>query len=184
MYVIVGLGNPTDKYKGTRHNIGFEAVDEIASRFGIKVNTARHKALCGTGIIDGEKVVIVKPQTFMNLSGESVRAVCDFYKIDVKEELIVIYDDISLDVGHIRIRGKGSAGGHNGIKNIIAHLGTQDFKRIKIGVGANEGDLIKHVLGKFDKKDRTAVDAAINDAASATVVMIDEDIQVAMNKYN
>lgn len=184
MYVIVGLGNPTDKYKGTRHNIGFDAVDEIANRFGIKVNTARHKALCGTGVIDGEKVVIVKPQTFMNLSGESVRAVCDFYKVDVKEELIVLYDDISLDVGHIRIRAKGSAGGHNGIKNIIAHLGTQDFKRIKIGVGANEGDLIKHVLGKFDKKDREAVDAAINDAASAAVVMMSEDIQAAMNKYN
>ena len=184
MYVYVGLGNPTDKYKGTRHNIGFDAIDEIAERFNIKVNTSRHKALCGSGVINGEKVVLVKPQTFMNLSGEAVKAVCDFYKIDVKENLIVIFDDISLDIGHIRIRAKGSAGGHNGIKNIIAHLGTQDFKRIKIGVGANEGDLIKHVLGKFSKKDREVVDAAVNDAASAAVYMMSEGIDAAMNKYN
>ena len=151
---------------------------------GIEVKTKRHKALCGIGTIGSEKVVLVKPQTYMNLSGESVRAVMDFYKLDAKSDIIVVSDDISLPVGKIRIRTKGSAGGHNGLKSIISHVGTDGFTRIKVGVGANEGDLVKHVLGKFSKQDRVFVDDAIRDAASAVEVIVMYDAQTAMNKYN
>ena len=140
MYAIVGLGNPEKKYDKTRHNIGFDVIDELASQMGVQVNTRRHKALCGIGMIGNEKVILVKPQTYMNNSGESVREVMDFYKLDPQQEIIIIADDISLDVGKIRIRAKGSAGGHNGLKSIIAHTGTQNFKRIKVGVGENQGD--------------------------------------------
>ncbi len=134
MYAIVGLGNPDKKYDKTRHNIGFDVIDELASQMGVQVNTRRHKALCGIGMIGNEKVILVKPQTYMNNSGESVREIMDFYKLDPQREIIIIADDISLDVGKIRIRAKGSAGGHNGLKSIIAHTGTQNFKRIKVGV--------------------------------------------------
>ncbi len=135
MFIIVGLGNPTKEYEGTRHNIGFTVIDEIASKYNIAVETRKHMAFLGKGMIEGQKVILAKPQTYMNLSGESVRSLVDFYKIDEEQELIVIYDDISLDVGDIQIRAKGSAGGHNGIKNIISHLGSQVFLRIKVGVG-------------------------------------------------
>lgn len=184
MYAIIGLGNPDKKYEKTRHNVGFDVIDELAEQMGIEVKTKRHKALCGIGTIGSEKVVLVKPQTYMNLSGESVRAVMDFYKLDAKSDIIVVSDDISLPVGKIRIRTKGSAGGHNGIKSIISHVGTDGFTRIKVGVGANEGDLVKHVLGKFSKQDRVFVDDAIRDAASAAEVIVMYDAQTAMNKYN
>ena len=142
MYIIVGLGNPTAQYEGTRHNVGFAVIDELAQKYNISMDIKKHKAYCGKGMIEGQKVILAKPQTYMNLSGESVRSLLDFYKIDEEEELIVIYDDISLDVGQLRIRKKGSAGGHNGIKNIIAHLGHSVFPRIKVGVGlAQAGDL-------------------------------------------
>ena len=155
MYIIVGLGNPGIKYAGTRHNIGFNAVTRIADDYNISMNIKKHKAVCGTGFIAGNKVLLAMPQTFMNLSGESVRELVDFYKIDPEEELIVIYDDVSMDVGRMRIRAKGSAGGHNGIKSIISHLGSDKFPRIKIGVGAKpEGwDLADHVLGRFSDED-------------------------------
>lgn len=184
MYAIIGLGNPDKKYEKTRHNVGFDVIDELAEQMGIEVKTKRHKALCGIGTIGSEKVVLVKPQTYMNLSGESVRAVMDFYKLDAKSDIIVVSDDISLPVGKIRIRTKGSAGGHNGLKSIISHAGTDGFTRIKVGVGANEGDLVKHVLGKFSKQDRVFVDDAIRDAASAVEVIVMYDAQTAMNKYN
>lgn len=184
MYAIVGLGNPDKKYDKTRHNIGFDVIDELASQMGVQVNTRRHKALCGIGMIGNEKVILVKPQTYMNNSGESVREVTDFYKLDPQQEIIIIADDISLDVGKIRIRAKGSAGGHNGLKSIIAHTGTQNFKRIKVGVGENQGDLVNHVLGKFGSKEREIVDEAVRNAASAAEVMILENIETAMNKYN
>ncbi|WP_455950706.1 aminoacyl-tRNA hydrolase [Eubacterium sp.] len=184
MYAIIGLGNPDKKYEKTRHNVGFDVIDELAEQMGIEVKTKRHKALCGIGTIGSEKVVLVKPQTYMNLSGESVRAVMDFYKLDAKSDIIVVSDDISLPVGKIRIRTKGSAGGHNGLKSIISHVGTDGFTRIKVGVGANEGDLVKHVLGKFSKQDRVFVDDAIRDAASAVEVIVMYDAQTAMNKYN
>lgn len=184
MYAIFGLGNPEKQYDKTRHNIGFDVIDELAMQMGVAVNTKRHKALCGLGMIGGEKVVLVKPQTYMNLSGESVRAVVDFYKLDPEEDIIVIYDDISLDVGSLRIRAKGSAGGHNGIKSIIAHTGTQTFKRIKVGVGANQGDMVKHVLGKFSPNERKIMEESVRNAASAAEIMIIEDINTAMNRYN
>lgn len=184
MYAVIGLGNPDKKYDKTRHNVGFDVIDELANQMGIDVKTKRHKALCGVGSIGTEKVVLVKPQTYMNLSGESVRAVMDFYKLNPEKDIIVISDDISLDTGKIRIRAKGSAGGHNGLKSIIAHSGTQNFMRVKVGVGANEGDLVKHVLGKFGKNERAVVEDAIVDAAGAVKLMIVEDINVAMNKYN
>ena len=184
MYAIIGLGNPDKKYEKTRHNVGFDVIDELAEQMGIEVKTKRHKALCGIGTIGSEKVVLVKPQTYMNLSGESVRVVMDFYKLDAKSDIIVVSDDISLPVGKIRIRTKGSAGGHNGLKSIISHVGTDGFTRIKVGVGANEGDLVKHVLGKFSKQDRVFVDDAIRDAASAVEVIVMYDAQTAMNKYN
>ena len=151
---------------------------------GVQVNTKRHKALCGVGQIGSEKVILVKPQTYMNLSGESVRAVMDFYKLDPIKDIIVIADDISLPTGKIRIRAKGSAGGHNGLKSIIAHAGTDQFTRIKVGVGANQGDLVKHVLGKFSKGEREIVDDAVRNAASASEVIVMYDVQTAMNKFN
>lgn len=184
MYAIIGLGNPDKKYEKTRHNVGFDVIDELAEQMGIEVKTKRHKALCGIGTIGSEKVVLVKPQTYMNLSGESVRAVMDFYKLDAKSDIIVVSDDISLPVGKIRIRTKGSAGGHNGLKSIISHAGTYGFTRIRVGVGANEGDLVKHVLGKFSKQDRVFVDDAIRDAASAAELIVMYGAQTAMNKYN
>lgn len=184
MYAIIGLGNPEKKYDKTRHNIGFDVIDELASQMGVQVNTKRHKALCGVGQIGSEKVILVKPQTYMNLSGESVRAVMDFYKLDPTKDIIVIADDISLPTGKIRIRAKGSAGGHNGLKSIIAHAGTDQFTRIKVGVGANQGDLVKHVLGKFSKDERKIVDDAVRNAASASEVIVMYDVQTAMNKFN
>ena len=183
MYAIIGLGNPEKKYDKTRHNIGFDVIDELASQMGVQVNTKRHKALCGVGQIGSEKVILVK-QTYMNLSGESVRAVMDFYKLDPTKDIIVIADDISLPTGKIRIRAKGSAGGHNGLKSIIAHAGTDQFTRIKVGVGANQGDLVKHVLGKFSKGEREIVDDAVRNAASASEVIVMYDVQTAMNKFN
>lgn len=184
MYAVIGLGNPEKKYDKTRHNIGFDVIDELAAQMGIEVKTKRHKALCGVGQIGSEKVVLVKPQTYMNLSGESVRAVMDFYKLDAASDIIVIADDISLPTGKIRIRTKGSAGGHNGLKSIISHAKTDGFTRIKVGVGANEGDLVKHVLGKFSKGERLLAEDAIRDAASAVEVLIMYDAQTAMNKFN
>ncbi len=184
MYAVIGLGNPDKKYNKTRHNVGFDVIDELAEQMDVEVKTKRHRALCGIGHIGVEKVVLVKPQTYMNLSGESVRAVTDFYKLNVETDIIVIADDISLPTGKIRIRGKGSAGGHNGLKSIIAHVGTDRFQRIKVGVGANQGDLVKHVLGKFPKEEREVVDEAVRNAASAAEVIILCGIDAAMNKFN
>ncbi|MBQ3666132.1 MAG: aminoacyl-tRNA hydrolase [Lachnospiraceae bacterium] len=186
MIVIAGLGNPTEQYRGTRHNVGFAAIDKIAEMNHISVETYKHKALCGKGIIRGEKVLLMKPMTFMNNSGEAVRAVMDFYKASPNDELIVIYDDINLEVGKLRIRAKGSAGGHNGIKSIIAHLGTDQFKRIRIGVGEKPAgyDLADYVLGHFDKADQAQIEEATKDVADALNIMIENGINAAMNQYN
>ncbi len=186
MKIIVGLGNPGRKYEHTRHNMGFEAIDILADRYRIDVETVKHKGLLGSGVIEGQKVVLVKPQTFMNLSGECVREVVSFYKIDVEEDLIVMYDDISLAPGQLRIRAKGSAGGHNGIKNIIACLGTQNFKRVKIGVGAKpEGwDLADYVLGKGLPSEQADLLEGCDRAAKAAAMLLTEDIQSVMNTYN
>lgn len=186
MYIIMGLGNPGKQYAHTRHNVGFDTIDILADKYNISVDIKKHKALCGKGMIGGQKVVLAKPQTFMNLSGESVRELVDFYKIDPEEELIVIYDDISLEPGQLRVRPKGSAGGHNGIKNIIAHLGTQVFKRVKVGVGEKPKgyDLADYVLGRFSKEDRILMEDAFGRAAEAAVCMMNDSMEHAMNQYN
>ena len=173
MYLIAGLGNPTKEYDKTRHNAGFSVIDVLADRYRIDVSEKKHKALCGRGVIEGQKVLLLKPQTFMNLSGESIRAAADYYKI-APEEMIVIYDDISLEPGQLRIRLKGSAGGHNGIKNIIANLGTQDFPRIKVGVGAKPPrmDLADYVLSRFGAGEQKLMDEAFGEAAEAAVMMM------------
>ena len=185
MYIIAGLGNPTREYEKTRHNVGFEVIDVLADMLGTTVEEKKFKGCYGRGIIGGEKVLLLKPQTFMNLSGESIRAASDFYKVD-PEHIIIIYDDISLDVGQLRIRKKGSAGGHNGIKNIIAHLGTQEFPRIKVGVGdkPKKMDLADYVLSRFSKEDRAAMEDAFKEAAKAVEVMITEGMDTAMNQFN
>jgi len=186
MYIIVGLGNPGKQYEHTRHNVGFDTIDVLAERYRISVDARKHKALYGKGMIEGNKVILAKPQTYMNLSGESVRELIDFYKIDEAEELIVIYDDISLEPGQLRLRAKGSAGGHNGIKNIIAHLGGQEFKRIKVGVGEKPKgyDLADYVLSRFSKEEREKVEASLERAADAAVKIITDDMAAAMNEYN
>ena len=186
MVIIAGLGNPTKEYEHTRHNVGFDTIDCIADQYGISVNEKKHRALVGKGMIEGQKVILLKPQTFMNLSGESIRAAVDFYKVDEKEELIVIYDDISLPPGQLRIRKKGSAGGHNGIKNIIAHLGHDTFMRIKVGVGEKPAgyDLADYVLGHFSKEDRAIMDDAFKEAAEAVKMMITDGPDAAMNAFN
>jgi PTH1 family peptidyl-tRNA hydrolase len=186
MFLIVGLGNPDKKYEHTRHNIGFDVIDALADKYNISINEKKHKALCGTGTIEGAKVLLAKPQTYMNLSGESVSAILNFYKLDPESEMIVIFDDISLDPGNIRIRKKGSAGGHNGIKNIIAQTGTQNFMRIKVGVGEKpEGwDLADYVLGRMDQEDRARAEEAIHNAIEAAVLLLQGDVDRAMNLYN
>ena len=186
MYIIAGLGNPGGKYEKTKHNMGFQVIDLLADKYHIEMNQKKHKAICGTGVIEGVKVLLLKPQTFMNLSGESIRDAVDFYKIDPETELIVIYDDISLAPGHLRIRKKGSAGGHNGIKNIIQHLGTQVFPRIRVGVGEKpEGwDLADYVLSGFSKEDEVLVKESWERAVEATAVMLTDGPEKAMNDFN
>lgn len=186
MFLIVGLGNPTDKYNGTRHNVGFDVIDMLAYKYNIKVEEREKKAFIGKGMIEGHKVCLIKPQTYMNLSGESVRALADFYKVDEKEEILVIYDDISLDVGQMRIRKKGSAGGHNGIKSIIAHLGSQEFLRIKVGVGEKpkEYDLADYVLGRFSQGEKKLMDDGYGRVAIAVEEIVSDKIDSAMNKFN
>lgn len=186
MYIIVGLGNPKKEYEGTRHNIGFMAIDTIADKMDISVIESKHKALIGKGYIGGQKVILAKPMTFMNLSGESVRELVDYYKIDEEEELIVLYDDISLEPGKLRLRKKGSAGGHNGIKNIIAHLGHDKFNRVKIGVGEKPKgwDLADYVLGRFNKEEQQVMKEALQKTAEAVECIISDDIDSAMNRYN
>ena len=186
MFIIVGLGNPSKEYEGTRHNAGFEVIDRIADKYNISVDTKKHRALIGKGIIGGQKVILAKPQTFMNLSGESVRSLLDYYKVDEEQEFIVIYDDISLDNGQIRIRAKGSAGGHNGIKNIIAHLGGQVFLRVKVGVGEKPSkyDLADYVLGHFSKEEQVLMDEGYAHAVHTVEMILEGDISAAMNEYN
>lgn len=185
MYIIVGIGNPGKKYESTRHNIGFIAIDYLAALFDIKVTKIKHKALIGEGKIEGEKVLLVKPQTFVNLSGESVRDIANFYKVPA-ENIIVIFDDVSLDAGSVRIRKKGSDGGHNGIKSIIYQLQSDMFPRIKLGVGAKPPgyDLADWVLAKFTDDDIKIMSKAVETAAKAVPEIIKNGTESAMNKYN
>lgn len=183
MFLIVGLGNPGSQYEDTRHNIGFKVVDNIAKEYNIEINRQKFKGMCGEGFINGEKVILLKPTTYMNLSGESIREVVDFYKLS-NDDVLVIYDDISLDVGRLRIREKGSAGGHNGIKSIIAHLGTDIFPRIKVGVGQPNVDLVNYVLSKFTKEEMEVLNESIDASTKAAKEIISNDVKTAMNIYN
>ncbi len=185
MHIIVGLGNPTEEYKNTRHNAGFMCIDRIAKDYDIDVIEKKHKALIGKGYIDGEKVILVKSLTYMNLSGECVRAVLDYYKLD-NDSLIVLYDDIDLEVGRLRIRPKGSAGGHNGIKNIILHTGSDVFKRVRVGVGAKpeKGDLVNHVLGRFDADDAKVIEETLKKVSEAVALLVHDETEMAMNRFN
>ncbi|MEE1191093.1 MAG: aminoacyl-tRNA hydrolase [Blautia sp.] len=186
MFLIAGLGNPGRQYEKTRHNMGFDTIDELIERHRIPQGGIAHKAMYGKGMIAGEKVLAVKPLTYMNLSGEAIREYVNYYKMDPETELIVIYDDIDLEPGQIRIRKKGSAGGHNGIKSIIAQIGTQNFYRVKVGVGAKPKgwDLADYVLGRFSSEERELVDKAICDAADAVEMILKDGIEAAMNHYN
>lgn len=185
MKLIVGLGNPGRKYIGTRHNIGFDCITALCDEYRIKIGKAELKALTGTGNINGVKVMLAMPQTYMNLSGDSVRAIADYYKIKLSD-IIIIFDDISLAPGQIRIRKKGSAGGHNGVKDIIAKLRTEEFARIKVGVGAKpEGyDLADFVLGHFSRDEEVDIRKALDKVKEACALMVEDDIDRAMNIYN
>ena len=185
MKLIIGLGNPGTEYARTRHNIGFEAVDALASAYNINVNKNKFKGLFGEGFVGGEKVILIKPQTYMNLSGESIISFISWHKVQPKD-ILVIYDDVSLAPGKLRIRQKGSAGGHNGIKSIIQHLGTDEFQRIKIGVGEkpNGWDLADYVLNRFSNSELKLMDTIMEDVTGATQMIIEKGIQEAMNAYN
>lgn len=185
MYIIAGLGNPGRKYDNTRHNAGFLTIDALADRYRIDVEERAHRAFVGKGVIEGKKVLLVKPQTFMNLSGESIRSVMDFYKEEL-DHFFVIYDDISLEPGQLRVRKKGSAGGHNGIKNIIAHLGTQEFSRIRVGIGPkpDQMDLADYVLSRFSRAETDLMDRAFEEGAKAAVTIMTEGVGAAMNRFN
>ena len=186
MYIIAGLGNPGSRYEKTRHNCGFEAIDLLAERCGISLKDRKFKSLCGNGVIDGQKVLLMKPLTYMNLSGEAVQAAAAFYKIDPAKELIVLYDDISLEPGQLRVRAKGSAGGHNGIRSIIRMLGTEQFLRVKIGTGAKPADmdLADYVLGRIPLSERADMAAAFDRASKAAVDLVTEPLDCVMNEYN
>lgn len=186
MFVIAGLGNPGREYENTRHNIGFRVIEQIAEKYQISMLERKHKAVIGKGYIDGQKVILVKPLTYMNLSGESIREVTDYYKVDVTAQLVVVSDDISLDVGQLRIRKKGSAGGHNGLKNIILHLGSENFIRIRMGVSDKpQGyDLKDYVLGRFTDKENKLLEETGGKAIEAIRMILQGDADGAMNQYN
>ena len=185
MYIIIGLGNPENKYVGTRHNMGFDVVDRRAYQHNITMDTVKHKALLGKGVIGGQKVLLAKPLTYMNLSGESVRALVDFYKV-TPADIIVVYDDIALDLGRIRVREKGSAGGHNGMKNIILHLGTQEFVRVRVGVGEKPPrmDLADYVLSRYKAEEMPLVREGVVAAADAIELILEQGAPAAMNRFN
>ncbi|MBV4429012.1 aminoacyl-tRNA hydrolase [Clostridium tyrobutyricum] len=183
MYLIVGLGNIGDKYDHTRHNVGFDALDFISKDQNISISKNKFKGTYGEGMIDSNKVMLLKPSTYMNLSGESVSELASFYKIDSKN-IIVIQDDISLPIGKIRIRQKGSHGGHNGIKNIIQNLNTDQFVRIKIGVGQPNMNIVSYVLGKFEKDDRKHIEKVFKIVGDVVKCIIIEGVPEAMNKFN
>lgn len=185
MYIIIGLGNPGMEYAGTRHNIGFSVITRLSDDYNIPLDFKKHKALCGKGYIEGQKVILAQPQTYMNLSGESVRELMDYYKV-TEDEIIIVYDDISLDVGQLRVRPKGSAGGHNGIKSIIQHMGTQEFPRVRVGVGDKPKgwDLADYVLSRFPAEEEPLVRETLKRASDACKTIILDGVEEAMNQFN
>ncbi|RCX18424.1 peptidyl-tRNA hydrolase [Anaerobacterium chartisolvens] len=185
LFIVVGLGNPGKKYDNTRHNVGFDTLDLLGARHCIKISKLKFKALIGEGSIDGQRVILAKPQTFMNLSGESVRDIADWYKVPLSD-VIIIYDDIDLDTGKLRIRSKGSAGTHNGMRSILYHIQSENFPRIRIGIGRPpEGwDLADYVLSRFKEDERRAVNTSIDLAVEAVSSIISGGIETTMSKYN
>ena len=185
MYLIVGLGNPEADYSKTRHNMGFNVINKIAKKYGIEVNKKKFDGLLGDGIIENKKVILLKPQTYMNLSGKSIIQVVNFYKIPL-ENIIVIYDDIDVDKGLIRIRKKGSCGSHNGVKSVAEELGTEEFKRIRVGIGKpeHENDMINYVIGAIDEEDEEKLDDGVEKAKDALIEILKSNIDIAMNKFN
>lgn len=183
MYIIAGLGNPGKKYENTRHNIGFITIDSLASKHNITVDKLKFKALVGEGRISGQKVILVKPQTYMNLSGESIQEVMNFYKVD-PENLIIIYDDIDLDLGTLRIRKSGSAGTHNGMRSVVQHINSTAFPRIRIGMGGPKGDIVDFVIGGMSKAESEVLKETVDKAAEAIDCIIESGIDMSMNRYN
>lgn len=185
MRVIVGLGNPGREYETTRHNVGFMAVDRLSADLGIEIRKKKFEALCGEGTVDGKKVVLVKPMTYMNLSGQAVRQVLDWYK-PAADEWVIVYDDMDLPLGMIRLRVKGSSGGHNGIKSIISCTGTQEFLRLRIGVGrpAPGTTVVEHVLSPFRKDEQPLAEETVGKATAALHTFVEENFSAAMNKHN
>ena len=185
MKLIAGLGNPGREYFHTRHNAGFRALDVIAEKMGVDITEKKHKGLLAKGIYAGQKVLLLKPLTYMNLSGESLRAAMDYYRME-KEDIVLLYDDISLPPGQLRIRTKGSAGGHNGIKSVISHLGSNEFLRIKIGIGEKPPrmDLADYVLSVFPSREEKVMEEAYENAASALSCLLSEGVDAAMNQFN
>ena len=185
MKLIVGLGNPGREYELTRHNIGFMAIDELAKRWNISLNEQKFKGVFGAGFVNGEKVILLKPLTYMNLSGESIRPLMDYYKIDV-EDFVVLYDDLDIPVGKLRLRMKGSAGGHNGVKSTISHLGTQEFQRIRMGIDRpkNGMKVVDYVLGRFTSEEIPDVNHSIEKAADACEVWLNKPFLQIMNTFN
>lgn len=185
MKLIVGLGNPGKQYDQTRHNIGFDVIDALSSEFAIPLNQSKFKGLYGIGFHNGEKIILLKPLTYMNLSGESIRAVMDFYQIEL-EDLLVIYDDLDLPVGKIRLRQKGSPGGHNGIKSTVAHLGTQQFNRIRIGIDRPQAGMSvpDYVLGRFHPEEKAFTEDAVKKSAEACSAWLEKPFLQVMNDYN
>lgn len=183
MYLVVGLGNPGREYDGTRHNVGFEAIEYLGEKLNFDVSKIKFKGKIGEKNVSGERVVFLKPSTYMNLSGESVFAAAAFYKIPI-QNVIVIYDDVAIEPGRIRIREKGSAGGHNGMKSIISQFGSEEFPRIRIGIGSPKGNMVAHVLGGFMQDEKESMIKAIMAAGDAAVEIITNGVQSSMNKYN
>lgn len=185
MYLIVGLGNPEPEYSKTRHNMGFNTINMLSEEYKININKTKFKGLYGTGEIEGEKVILLKPQTYMNLSGESVIQFINFYKIPM-ENLIIIYDDFDTDIEKIRIRKTGSAGSHNGMKSIIQYLKTEKFMRIRVGIGKTEyeNDMINYVIGKVPEEEAKRLEKGVEKAKLAVVEILKNNIDIAMNKYN
>ena len=185
-YIIAGLGNPGEKYAHTRHNMGFDAIDVLSETYHIDLNKKKFQGIFGKGTIEGKSVLLVKPQTYMNLSGDCLGQMVRYFKCDPDEKLIVLCDDIHLEPGHIRIRTKGSSGGHNGLKDIIAKTGTEGFTRIRIGVGGSfaDGEQITHVLGRLPRADQEKIREALGHAADAAALITAGKTDVAMNRFN
>ena len=185
MYLIVGLGNPEPEYSKTRHNMGFDVINKLAKQYEIELSRSNFEGIYGTGIIENEKVILLKPQTYMNLSGESIIQFKKFYKISNKN-IIVIYDDIDLKIGDIRLKAKGGAGTHNGMKSVVQNLNTEDFIRVRVGIGSpeNKEDMINYVIGPIPKREKEILDGSIEKAAESVIEILKSGIDVAMNRFN